>query len=474
MRKIKNTIIIGILLAVCEFAGGQELEFRGSGLWSSAYTVFADSEYVYCGYQNGLLILRISELPGLEFVSRLFISDWGRAAAAYGDYAFFIDWELGLQSIDISNIEHPVTAQLIDSLEVPISLFIRNNYAYVGGDRGEFYIVDIQSPENMVVLSSTDISSRNIYTVCANDENAFLGLSYDLYVVDIYDPVSPVIVGDLNAQYDFDAIAIDDSYAYVAVLSNGMLIVDISNPANPGIISICDTPGYSRDVAVSGNYAYVADDYLGLQIIDISDPFNPEIVGDYDIPGVAVDIFYREGYVYLADDYLGIYMIDVTDPSNPLLVDQFKSHYYLHDLKVSGNYAYAATKGLGFAIADVSDITDPLLVSNWVIYLEHAFSVAVESPYAYVVFSDCMRIFDISDPYNPMVTGVAAWGGSSGDLVYSDDYLYAALGRYFALCYVHDRTNPLPRGWLYFDDTIHNLDVRENLAYVAGGSGGFL
>lgn len=55
--------------------------------------------------------------------------------------------------------------------------------------------------------------------------------------------------------------------------------IDISNPASPAIVGNLDTPSEARDVVVSGTHAYVANLTSGLRVIDISNPQSPHTVG---------------------------------------------------------------------------------------------------------------------------------------------------------------------------------------------------
>jgi len=62
-------------------------------------------------------------------------------------------------------------------------------------------------------------------------------------------------------------VAVAGSYAYVADGNWGLQVIDISDPASPTIAGDVYTPGYASGVAVAGSYAYVADGNWGLQIL---------------------------------------------------------------------------------------------------------------------------------------------------------------------------------------------------------------
>ena len=46
---------------------------------------------------------------------------------------------------------------------------------------------------------------------------------------------------------------------YLADATAGLQVIDVSNPASPMIIGDVDTPGNAEDVVLSGNQAYLCD-----------------------------------------------------------------------------------------------------------------------------------------------------------------------------------------------------------------------
>ena len=63
-------------------------------------------------------------------------------------------------------------------------------------------------------------------------------------------------------------------YAFVACDSSGLQVIDISDPVIPVIVATYNTPGIALDVFISDDYAFLADN-SSLQIIDISNPLSP-------------------------------------------------------------------------------------------------------------------------------------------------------------------------------------------------------
>ena len=126
------------------------------------------------------------------------------------------------------------------------------------------------------------------------------GYGTSLEVIDISEPNTPGIVGDVELPCSGEDIAVQGDYIYI---SNGsshpvsFIVIDISTPEAPELVGSLSTTDYARGVAVQGNYAYLANGGLGLTVIDITDPVLPVVVGSvltpypYNAGDVAVGVY---------------------------------------------------------------------------------------------------------------------------------------------------------------------------------------
>lgn len=166
--------------------------------------------------------------------------------------------------------------------------------------------------------------------------------------------------------------------------SNTLAIYDASDPSN---LVAKDTISTSLNqpiqVVVKGNRAYVIS-ISGLTMYDVSDPNN--IVFEGNRAGFPYTVFDVVGNLAVAESMDDTLVFDVSDPTNVVQLGTAGARLGLIDLVASGGYAYTLS-------ASDNDI------------------VAV----------------DLSDPYNPMYTGIAAGLNSSipVNLVYSNKYVYA-------------------------------------------------
>jgi hypothetical protein len=193
-------------------------------------------------------------------------------------------------------------------------------------------------------------------------------------VIDISNPTVPRIVATISddalpgrfagsgALHHATAVAVSGSYAYVtAAYSNRLTVIDIANPLAPVIVgSLQDNTALAVDVdvAVQGHYAYVVDQSLShptLAVVDVANPAAPKVVatasGSY-LKG-AYRIRVRGDFAYIASSTAGaLAVIDISTPTSPRFVAGVYDHLaHLHaatglDLDPSGRYAIVASPDL--------------------------------------------------------------------------------------------------------------------------------
>jgi choice-of-anchor B domain-containing protein len=212
----------------------------------------------------------------------------------------------------------------------------------------------------------------------------------------------------------------DGHYAYVGAFNGtGVAIIDISTPSLPFLVTVYDpAPGERfKDVKVASDVGYFASDNGGgLYIVDLSDPTDPSLLAQVtSVDGGYNDIhnvFVADGYLYQADSATEtVKVFDVSDAENPFFVRNIVTPEtsFIHDITVIGGRLFASGFGGSTYIYDVSEVgtmAPPLLGSvasganshsNWATSDGTILIVAREIP------NGDVRIFDISDPGNPIL-----------------------------------------------------------------------
>jgi len=122
-------------------------------------------------------------------------------------------------------------------------------------------------------------------------------------VVDISNPLVPVLAGSWTSANPVYDLAVSGSSAYLATTgTRGLQIVDVSDPRNPSPSNSVDLGFNGRSVEAVGDFALVGDlDVAKVQILNVRDPVNPRIIGGAVVPGIAVAVKVRGGSAFIAD-----------------------------------------------------------------------------------------------------------------------------------------------------------------------------
>lgn len=203
--------------------------------------------------------------------------------------------------------------------------------------------------------------------------------------------LAPSLFGTLdlttaNSGHDTaDAISVASlgNYVYLGRAvnpSNEFFVVNVSDPASPSISGQLALGGDPNDIAVSGNYAYIAssDNDGELTVIDISTPSSPTVAATFNLTaansgnansdGLAITVG-QTNYLYLTRVGSGgkeFYVFDISTPASPSLVGSVDLNGDLNEITISGNYIYGASSDntQEFQVIDVSSVASPTLVAS--------------------------------------------------------------------------------------------------------------
>jgi hypothetical protein len=186
-------------------------------------------------------------------------------------------------------------------------------------------------------LKPEDIPIAANYGIHVNEKYAYFNLGcesdiscsnggFSFRILDISEPFNPIVVGttltpSLNKKIPTSVpidIYVSGNHAYISLSgdpADGMMVVDVSNPVSPKVVgNLSYAPGIpipsdvvSFAIGGAGNYAYLGfggASQNALRIIDISDPTNPTAVGGAggfmsDLPSNNSGIDVAGRYVYM-------------------------------------------------------------------------------------------------------------------------------------------------------------------------------
>ena len=270
----------------------------------------------------------------------------------------------GLAIYDISDPTSPTFKGCAKTNDEAWDVAVVGTYAYVAGKTDGLCIFDISDPTSPEMVGHCVVTDLSLYGgrnsqsrgVKVSRGYAFVGDAWGgLTVIDVHDPTDPIKVANIgDPDMEGHRLDIDGDYCYVGG-GRGIFIVDIFDPTAPTIIGCLKgqvTSGWSwgRGVRVFRDYAYYSE---GLEVIDISVPSDPVWVNSYTFEapaGKGWDNKEMSGpygkYAFCAAAH-GLVVADITHPLDPLVE--------------AGCYIDADSIGWGKGI-DVVPVADGFLV----------------------------------------------------------------------------------------------------------------
>lgn len=288
---------------------------------------------------------------------------------------------------------------------------------------------------SLLFQSSSGITQDNA-NLFWNDSNNRLGLGTNSPASMLHVSVAPTIslVGSIAGMTGLatQAMAVSGKYLYTISLHGKILyIADVSNPNSPVLVSSTSLPGgfFSYTLDVKGKYAYIGNTIGNVMIWDVSNPFSPVQVGAVGGGGV-VRLEVVGSYAYLLGCCgMPFSIIDVSNPRAPEYISSAPSSSSdAYDVVVSGKYAYFGDISDNvLRIYDISNPRIPVEVSN-IATNNTPKSIAKVGNIVYVgteVAPTALQVFNVKDPANPTLVTTISTASAVEQLQILERYLYA-------------------------------------------------
>ena len=186
-------------------------------------------------------------------------------------------------------------------------------------------------------------------------------------------------------------VALSGDYALVANASNSVDVIDVSDPASPVVVGNLLAPSSVQAVAARGNtgYAVTFGSPITVVVFSIANPAQPQLIGSLS-PAIGagnVDSMALSGdFLYISHRNgsgtgYGMAVVDVSNPASPALRNTVSLGFDARTLEVVGDYALVAPlSGSTFRVFDVSDKSSPRLVGT---IAQQATSIRASGNYAF-------------------------------------------------------------------------------------------
>jgi photosystem II stability/assembly factor-like uncharacterized protein len=498
------------------------LERVGEWPYGSSLSVAVDSvrNIIFLGSGGAVLIL-----DGTDKTNPQLITDTIRTTGLVEDIYYDINTErlylaCGEGGFEIWNVQAQALPQLMSRMEIlyynvetPVGhVQVKGNIAYLECNWGYVHSVNVSDPYNPYQVSyngfmgnpAHDIhvgTDGNLHTtgqqeyvrfaippdgslintgnkhftygagaVFGTPDLAYIGYDDYLVILDLTLPGFPAWsstnVGGINH------IEVREGYAYIAN-NDGLSIWNVSDYNSPFFVTSISTLSYAEDLFIAGDYVYVSGGAGGLYIVDISNPSTPILTGTFETYTIAVSSYVMDDIAFVAHLSDGLLMLDISNPDYPLLIGQYQAPGFTYDIDLQNNLAYLACWEGGFRIADVTDPSSPSEVSFADNFL--AWKLEVSGNYAYVQQVNppdtvgYIKIFNITDPANPVEESSTQIPYIAYGMVYYNGYLFLAeYDEGLSILNVTDPQNPFEATHLSLP-RVFDVFIRDNYAYVCGG-----
>lgn len=485
MRSARTLLVAVLCLSFAGSVSAQNFEYIGSILWTGINDIHIQGDYAYCAFQNGLVIVDISDNSEPEFVSRLPLSNRCESITVWGDYAYAVCDSPALQIIDISDPSDPVQVGILEIEITETRIFYENGYVYIPTG-SHVSLIDVSDPSNPFFVSSRGVSS-SVEDIFVVDGLAYVAANAAGFVIlDFTDPENPVRLGDIDIGYGA-AVAVAGTLAYVAASADGLKIIGVSDPSDPILLGTYDLENRSaRNVLAIDNLVYVCFGYERIHILEVNEPARPEMIGIYDVDGSSSEIFLDGDnlFVSTSDDFR---ILDVSDPTRPRFQGIYDVPYLTMDCVVDGNYAYLAEPD-GLIIVDISQPWNPIVITNFELPERELWNYSAElvmsAPYIFIRGSDGINrnivAVDVSDVYNPVILGQIEYlQFSQNHISLCGNYIYTNIKEegiaYLKLLDITDPSDPSFVSEVPLPDTyVRDIFAYDDYAYVANDDSGLV
>jgi len=243
------------------------------------------------------------------------------------------------------------------------------------------------SSQSISELGEADDSPGYITAIASGGNYVYIPAGGFIKVYDVSGD-TPTLVNSVSVGNDLEQVKIVGNYLYAgeAVNSNQFQVFDITNPALPALSKTYNVGGWIEGMDIENNFLIVTNFSLDqVQVYDISNPLSPSFVASADTFTSPVGGVFSNGYYWINEDVAGeatIASYAISDTGVPTLagtatVSPANGPF---SNEVSGNYLYTL------------------------------------DDYNFDHTGGYLRVWDISDPYNPIQVGATAtYGGADNN-----------------------------------------------------------
>lgn len=286
------------------------------------------------------------------------------------------------------------------------------------------------------------------------------GVSDALVTIDTKDRFKPAVTsGGAYGQSAYGRFITHNGYGYLPILGPGNEIFTFSmaDPSKPRFLSRVAVTLPSIDIfgmQAKGDHLYVVGRY-GLYVFSLANPSTPEQIaflklGQYEQGSNEIIIIGNTALIRNDGSNNEVYSVDISNPSTPVLVNTLKLYSSTdstkaNDMVLKGDVLYvpcnstsstycrdASYGAFGFVMLDVANPRAPSIMGGVKVPYITAPSdihLQVRGNYLYMSGDKALRVFDISNPRQPVYKDQYLHTSHIGPFVVMDNVVYVTHGK---------------------------------------------
>ena len=366
--------------------------------------------------RKGLFIYDVSDIYNPDLISELDLGNYSYDFLCDSNYVYVALGSNGIKKVNVSNISSPFIEIESSVRTFTIQKFQSYLYCFPGDESSAVDSISILFSSNLIqggTLHGEGYFSF-IEGIFFNEQKGFLIENFAgptetissagiLTILNMSNPLNPQRGGNIVVYDDFlyDVTCLGDTI--ITYTWGSIIIINASNNFLPTIIS--QTPNIVTNGSSLGCTSlifpqlYLSFDYkAGFLIVDISNLLNP-VLGYYlNTNNTTEVVWLKDSLLFAGGD--GIYMADVSDMNNPVLMKKYTENAgTIRDIKTVDSLLFAASNT--FKIFRIHD-NDSLSFLSQLNYGSQSSQVAVDDTIAAVGGRYWgLHLIDISDPTNP-------------------------------------------------------------------------
>ncbi len=203
-----------------------------------------------------------------------------------------------------------------------LARFIINGDQFYGLNQSDMQVIDINEPLRPVVGTKIQMA-RMVETVFIDSIYLFIGTQTGMLIYDVSAPSAPVFKSEYNHIQSCDPVVVKDKLAYVTLRQGNrcgnwlsvLEVIDLHNILSPVLLkSYPMTEPYG--LGIDNNTLFVCDGPAGLKIFDATDPLliDQHVLKQYTNLNARDVIPFGNVLIMIAED--GIYQYDYSDLLN--------------------------------------------------------------------------------------------------------------------------------------------------------------